>query len=109
MNECKVTFHPVFVEAVKDAAELDEERTRLQAVMGADTFERVRAIIEAQPARKRAAFYGTIYEATCAGLFFARVYSLEEIADLYAGFIMGRGFYTYSKSGGRNARRFCCM
>ena len=37
-------------------AELDEERTRLQAVMGADTFERVRAIIEAQPARKRAAF-----------------------------------------------------
>ena len=63
MNECKVTFHPVFVEAVKDAAELDEERTRLQAVMGADTFERVRAIIEAQPARKRAAYYWTICKA----------------------------------------------
>ena len=27
MNECKVTFHPVFAEAVKNAAELDEERT----------------------------------------------------------------------------------
>ena len=90
MNECKVTFHPVFVEAVKDAAELDEERTRLQAVMGADTFERVRAIIEAQPARKRAAFYGTIYEATCAGQDFSRVESLEDIADIYARFIIGR-------------------
>ena len=94
MNECKVTFHPVFVEAVKDAAELDEERTRLQAVMGADTFERVRAIIEAQPARKRAAFYGTIYEATCAGLYFPRVYSREDIAQISAGFIRGGAFKT---------------
>ena len=52
MNECKVTFHPVFVEAVKDAAELEEERTRLQTVMENDTFERVREIIEVQPDRK---------------------------------------------------------
>ena len=92
MNECKVTFHPVFVEAVKDAAELDEERTRLQAVMGADTFERVRAIIEAQPARKRAAFYGTIYEATCAGLFLARVHAVAASAAISARFICGRAF-----------------
>ena len=92
MNECKVTFHPAFVEAVKDAAELDEERTRLQAAMGADTFERVRGIIEAQPARKRAAFYWTIYEATCAGQNFSRVESLEDIADIYARFIIGQAF-----------------
>ena len=38
MNECKVTFHPVFAEAVKNAAELDEERTRLQTVMENETF-----------------------------------------------------------------------
>ena len=92
MNECKVTFHPVFVEAVKDAAELEEERTRLQTVMENDTFERVREIIEVQPARKRAAFYGTIYEATCAGQDFSRVESLEDIADIYARFIIGRAF-----------------
>ena len=72
MNECKVTFHPVFMEAVKDAAELDEERTRLQSVMENGTFERVPGIIEAQPARKRAAFYATIYEPTCAGQHFSR-------------------------------------
>ena len=90
MNECKVTFHPVFVEAVKDAAELEEERTQLQMVMEKSTFERVREIIEAQPAEKRAAYYGTIYEATCAGQDFSRVESLEEIADIYARFIIGR-------------------
>ena len=52
MNECKVTFHPVFAEALKNVAELDEERTRLQTVVENETFERVRGIIEAQPARK---------------------------------------------------------
>ena len=92
MNECKVTFHPVFMEAVKDAAELDEERTRLQSVMENGTFERVRGIIEAQPARQRAAFYWTIYEATCAGQNFSRVESLEDIADIYARFIIGQAF-----------------
>lgn len=92
MNECKVTFHPAFVEAVKDAAELDEERTRLQSVMENGTFERVRGIIEAQPARKRATFYWTIYEATCAGQNFSRVESLEDIADIYARFIIGQAF-----------------
>ena len=92
MNECKVTFHPVFAEAVKNAAELDEERTRLQTVMENETFERVRGIIEAQAARKRAAFYGTIYEATCAGQDFSRVESLEDIADIYTRFIIGRAF-----------------
>ena len=94
MNECKVTFHPAFVEAGKDAAELDEERTRLQSVMENGTFERVRGIIEAQPARKWAAFYGTIYEATCAGQDFSRVESLEDIADIYTRFIIGRAFET---------------
>ena len=94
MNECKVTFHPAFVEAVKDAAELEEERTRLQTVIGADTFERVRRIIEAQPERKRAAYYWTICKAACAGQDFSRVESLEDIADIYARFIIGRAFET---------------
>ena len=109
MNECKVTFHPVFVEAVKDAAELDEERTRLQAVMGADTFERVRAIIEAQPARKRAAFYGTIYEATCAGQDFSRGSARVHTPPKPPGFILGGAFDPKTRRGGRKARRFCCM
>lgn len=92
MNECKVTFHPAFVQAIKSAAELEEERTRLQMVMEKSTFERVRGIIETQPAEKRAAYYGTICEATCAGQDFSRVESLEDIADIYARFIVGRAF-----------------
>ena len=92
MNECKVTFHPAFAQAIKNAAELEEERTRLQMVMEKSTFERVRGIIETQPAKKRAAYYGTICEATCAGQDFSRVESLEDIADIYARFIVGRAF-----------------
>ena len=92
MNECKVTFHPAFVEAIRNAAELEEERARLQMVMEKSTFERVRRIVEAQPAEKRAAYYGTICEATCAGQDFSSVESLKDIADIYARFIIGRAF-----------------
>ena len=38
------------------------------------------------------AFYLTIYEATCAGQNFSRVESLEDIADIYARFIIGQAF-----------------
>jgi len=92
VNECKVTFHPAFVEAAKGVAELEEERWRLQTIMNAGTFERVRRIVEAQPARKRAAYYGTICEAARAGQDFSHVETLEDIADIYARFIIGRAF-----------------
>lgn len=92
MNECKVTFHPAFTEAIRNAAELEEERARLQMVMEKSTFERVRRIVEAQPAGKRAAYYGTICEAACAGQDFSGVESLKDIADIYARFIIGRAF-----------------
>ena len=92
MNGHEVTFHPAFVEAVKAAAEIGEEQLKLQCVLEHDTFERVRAIIEAQEPRKRAAYYGTIYEAVCAGEDFSRVESLRDIADIYAHFIVRRIF-----------------
>ena len=67
MNDYRVTFHPNFTEAIKRAAELDEERTKLQTVLEPETFERVRKIVEAQDASKRAAYYGTIRDAVCGG------------------------------------------
>lgn len=92
MNGHEVTFHPAFLEAVKAAAEIDEERVKLQCVLEHDTFERVRVIVEAQEPRKRAAYYGTIYEAACAGEDFSRVESLRDIADIYARFAVRRAF-----------------
>lgn len=90
MNDYRVTFHPDFAEAVKRAAELDEERTKLQTVLEPETFERVRKIVETQDARKRAAYYGTIREAVCAGEDFSRVESIKDIADVYARFVVRR-------------------
>lgn len=94
MNGYSVTFHPDFAEAVKRAAELDEERTMLQTVLEPETFERVRKIVEAQDARKRAAYYGTIREAVCGGEDFSKAESIRDIADIYARFIVGRSFGT---------------
>lgn len=89
--KCKVTFHPALVETVKAVvAELGKERVNLQAVMEPETFERVREIIEAQAIEKRAAYYGTICEAVCAGEDFSHVQSLRDIADIYARFIVRR-------------------
>lgn len=90
MNQNSVTFHPAFTEAIKATVELDEERVKLQTVLEPRTFERVRAIIERQPAEKRAAFYGTIFEAVCAGEDFSRVQSIEDIGEVYARFIVRR-------------------
>lgn len=94
MNDYRVTFHPNFTEAVKRAAELDEERTKLQTVLEPETFERVRKIVEAQDASKRAAYYGTICEAVCGGEDFSKVESIRDIAEIYASFIVGRTFGT---------------
>lgn len=90
MNRYEVTFHPAFLEAANAAAEIEEERLKLQCVLEHDTFERVRAIIEEQEPHKRAAYYGTICEAACAGEDFARVESLRDIADVYARFAVRR-------------------
>lgn len=94
MDDYKVTFHPTLSEMVKSAAEVDTERTRLQMVMDRETFERVRQIIEAQEAGKRAAFYGTVREAVCAGEDFSRVETIQDIGDIYARFIIGQAFGT---------------
>jgi len=66
-----IKYSPEFLKAAHDAAELDEERTKLQTVLEPETFERVRQIVEAQDRRKRAAYYGTILEAARAGEDFA--------------------------------------
>lgn len=71
---------------------LEEERAKLQCVMEPRTFEQVREIVEAQEARKRVAFYGTIYDAACAGEDFSRVESLKDVADIYARFVVRRAF-----------------
>lgn len=73
-------------------AELEEARIQLQMVLEPEIFERVRRIIEAQDVRKRAAYYGTIVEAVCAGKDFSRVESIKDITDIYARFIIGRTF-----------------
>ncbi|MEA5041401.1 MAG: hypothetical protein VB053_02555 [Oscillibacter ruminantium] len=88
MDYNNVTFHPAFVAAIRAEA----ERVKLKTVLGPQTFERVRAIVEQQPAEKRAAFYGTICEATCAGEDFSRVESIEDIGGIYARFIVCRAF-----------------
>lgn len=90
MSNDSVTLHPAFVAAIRAEAEREEERAKLQTVLGPQTFERVRAIVEQQPAEKRAAFYGTICEATCAGEDFSRVESIEDIGGIYARFIVHR-------------------
>lgn len=90
MEKNNVTFHPAFVAAIRAEAEREEERVKLQTVVGPQTFERVRDIVEQQPAEKRAAFYGTICEATCAGEDFSRVESIEDIGEIYARFIVRR-------------------
>ncbi len=92
MSNNNVTFHPAFVAAIRAEAAREEERVKLQAVIGPQTFERVRTIVEQQPAEKRAAFYGTICEATCAGEDFSRVESIEDIGEIYARFIVHRAF-----------------
>lgn len=92
MEDCTVKFHPAFPQMVAKIAELEEARTRLQMVLEPEIFERIRQIIEAQDMRKRAAYYGTIVEAVCAGKDFSRVESIKDIADIYAQFIIGRAF-----------------
>lgn len=92
VNGSKVVFHPVFEEALKDAVELDENRIRLQTVMESNVFNRIMEIVESQPVRKRSAYYGTIYEAVCAGYDFSRVKSLNDIGDIYAQFIIRKTF-----------------
>jgi len=89
-----IKYSPEFLKAARDAAELDEERTKLQTVLEPETFERVRQIVEAQDIRKRAAYYGTILEAARAGEDFSRVESIRDIADIFALFIIGRAFGT---------------
>lgn len=95
MNCNNIIFHPALIKAIEKAAiteeaEREEERAKLQAVLERQTFERVRAIIEQQPAENRAAFYGTIFEAVCAGEDFSRVESIEDIGEIYARFIVRR-------------------
>lgn len=89
-NGMNITFHPALTARVEAEIELGEERNRAAAVLGPDTFERVRAIIGEQPAEKRTAFYGTIAEAACAGEDFSRVESLTDIGGVYARFIVRR-------------------
>jgi hypothetical protein len=84
----KVLFHPAFIEAIKETQETDEQRARLQVVLEPPTFERVCRIVEGEAARKRAAFYGTIFEAACAGEDFSKVESIRDIADIYARFVV---------------------
>lgn len=86
----KITFHPAFGEAIKTVEKIDEERTRLQMVLEPETFERVRRIVEEQETKRRAAFYGTICEAVCAGEDFSHVESIKDIADVYARFVVRR-------------------
>lgn len=92
MEDCTIKLHPAFLQMMENIAELEEARTQLQMVLEPEIFERVRQIIEAQEVRKRAAYYGTIIEAVCAGKDFSRVESIQDIADIYARFIIERAF-----------------
>ncbi len=94
MADYVIKYSPEFLKVARGAAELDEERTKLQTVLEPEIFERVRQIVEAQDRRKRAAYYGTIFEAVCAGEDFSRVESIRDIADIFARFIIGQAFGT---------------
>ncbi len=94
MADYAIKYHPEFLKVARDAAELDEERTKLQTVLEPETFDRVRQIVEAQDIRKRAAYYGTIFEAARAGEDFSHVESIRDIGDIFTRFIIGRTFET---------------
>lgn len=85
-----ITWNPAIKPALAALVELEEERNRAAAVLGSEIFERVRRIVEGQPIEKRAAFYGTVSEAACAGEDFSRVGSISDIGDIYARFIVRR-------------------
>lgn len=87
-----ISFHPAFKWLIEAAAELDKERTQAAAILGRGAYQRVEAIIEAQPIEKRAAFYGTITEAALGGSDFSTVETIDDIGSIYARFIIGRAF-----------------
>lgn len=87
-----ITWNPVIKPALAALVELEEERNRAVAVLGTEIFGRVREIVEGQPMEKRAAFYGTITEAACAGEDFSQVDSIADIGNIYAQFIVRRTF-----------------
>lgn len=87
-----IAFRPTLKYAMEEAVKLGEEQNRAAAVLGPETFERVRGIVEKQDLQKRAAFYGTITEAACAGEDFSQVDSIEDIGGIYARFVVRRTF-----------------
>ena len=92
MEDCTIKLHPAVPQMMANIAELEEARTQLQMVLEPALPIYDGQIIEAQDVRKRAAYYGTIVEAVCAGKDFSRVESIQDIADIYARFIIGRAF-----------------
>ena len=92
MQFSNVAFRPALNYAVEEAVKLEEERSRAAVILGPETFERVRGIVEKQDLQKRAAFYGTITEAACAGEDFSQVDSIEDIGGIYARFVVRRNF-----------------
>jgi hypothetical protein len=92
MMNYNVYLHPALKHAIEATMELEKARLKLQTVLGKETFEKVKNIIENEEAGKRAAFYETITEAACYGSDFSKVETIKDIADIYARFIIKRAF-----------------
>lgn len=88
----RVVWNSAIKQIIEAAAELQEEKNRAAAVLGPETFERVQKIVDRERPDKRAAFYGTISEAACAGEDFSNVEAMDDIAGIYARFAIRRAF-----------------
>ncbi|MGE4484583.1 MAG: hypothetical protein AB7C97_05655 [Oscillospiraceae bacterium] len=99
MSKDKVTFHPALInalaahsglssESIKESLKYETVMAVLKIVVGENTFQRVRLIIEREDFWKRAAYYSTISDAARAGYDFSNVETLRDIADIYAHYFV---------------------
>lgn len=79
-------------EALQAAVEIGEERARCRAVFEESTFQRIDRIIQQQSVGKRAAFYGTTFEAGAYGADYSNVESIEDMGAVYAHYIVEKTF-----------------
>lgn len=71
-------------------AALDEAETKLQAVMGKETADRVVEIIRQEDPEKQEAFMKTTLEAALGGADYSKCETLEQMAGIYAAYLTGR-------------------
>lgn len=81
---CPILSKTYSTEELQELMEIEQEQTKLQHILGKQTFERVRKIVEQQPSYKRAAFYETACRAAMAGYDYSAVESISDMGSIFA-------------------------